>query len=147
MIHNRYLTEIGLEEKEFQVNLCEDDTLHRNRIWEAQRALYGFDARETWNLNTTFVQWLYSHLRMYEEIACINLDYHQVSVAGRTYTQREAIKYIMLRLRYWLSEDHIVSKANDTMKKEINRPSPSTLLRWLEEATRMWQEILPYMWW
>ena len=50
---------------------CDDEI--RNQKWEKEREQYGFDERETWNLDFTFFCWLYEHLRKYKEVSPVDL--------------------------------------------------------------------------
>ena len=56
-----------------------DDEI-RNQKWEKERLEYGFDERETWNLDFTFFCWLYEHLKRYEEVSPVDLNCKIVKV-------------------------------------------------------------------
>ena len=56
-----------------------DDEI-RNQKWENERLEYGFDERETWNLDFTFFCWLYERLRKYREVSPADLTHEIVKV-------------------------------------------------------------------
>ena len=57
---------------------CDDEI--RNQKWEKEREQYGFDERETWNLDFTFFCWLYERLKRYEEVSPVDLNCKNVKV-------------------------------------------------------------------
>lgn len=94
-MNRKYLDDIGVTNRPDTWN--KNDS--RQEVWKAQRELYGFDERETWNLNYTFNLWLYERLKMYKEYADIDLDYHKFEYEGIEYTQNQMIDMILERLR------------------------------------------------
>ena len=73
-IKNKYLEDIGIPRDEHSTNFCNDDKDPRQKRWEKQRRKYGFDDRETWNLDVQFIEWLYSHLMMYKEVTIVDME-------------------------------------------------------------------------
>ena len=57
---------------------CDDEI--RNQKWKKEAEEYGFDERETWNLDFTFFCWLYERLKRYKEINCVDLSCKIVKV-------------------------------------------------------------------
>lgn len=104
--------------------------------WWRQKIKYGFDDRETWNLDFTFYLWAYEHLRMYVDRAegIIDLDNHPVIYKGKEYSERGLINKLMdaiidfskIDFDYWEIED----------KREYYR-----------EIGEMWAVLLPHLWW
>ena len=68
---------------------CDDEI--RNQKWEKEREQYGFDERETWNLDFTFFCWLYERLKRYKEINCVDLSCKIVKVNDEEKTLEEWI--------------------------------------------------------
>ena len=136
MIRNKYLEDIGLQPEQITSNTCGDNDDRKSR-WDKQRELYGFDERETWSLDQTFVEWIYSHLMMYLEIGgkIINLEYHKFEFKGREYTQREAIEYICKAC-----ENFLLDKSFDYEKER-------QIIEDMKGAIRLFAEIFPAMWW
>lgn len=103
----------------------------RNKFWNKQREINGFDERETWNLDITFFCWLYERLKMYKEIACINLKFHEFEVNGKTLSQLECI-------------DLMIEKCADIIK---NEQSDEILYRLEQEVLDIWCKCYKQMWW
>ena len=77
-MNHKYLDDIlpkGKTPYDFE---CDDEI--RNQKWEKEREQYGFDERETWNLDFTFFCWLYEHLRKYKEVSPVDLNCKIVKV-------------------------------------------------------------------
>ena len=63
----------------------------RNSKWKEQREIYGFDERETWQLDHTFFCWLYERLKMYNEVNFVNTKFHTIEYDGKTLTHQECM--------------------------------------------------------
>ena len=77
-MNHKYLDDIlpkGKTPYDFE---CDDEI--RNQKWEKEREQYGFDERETWNLDFTFFCWLYERLRKYKEVSPVDLNCKIVKV-------------------------------------------------------------------
>lgn len=135
---NKYLEDIGLKPEECGTNFCtkKDD---RNKKWKKQREKYGFDSRETWNLNDMFYEWLYSRLSMYVEVASkiVDLSYHTFEYIPtgesepKTVTQVEAIEIIRDEAKRMILAD-----AWDSDYKPFD-----------ENIMILFCKILPALWW
>ena len=68
---------------------CDDEV--RNQKWKKQQEEFGFDERETWNLDFTFFCWLYERLKRYKEINCVDLSCKIVKVNDEEKTLEEWI--------------------------------------------------------
>lgn len=103
MKRNKYLEEIGLKEGQYGLYKPKR-TDKRRKEWKKQRKEYGFDERETWNLNGTMAEWIYSHLMMFTEIGgkTVDLNYNTFEYNDRNFTLYEAIEYIKDRCREYL---------------------------------------------
>lgn len=73
-VKNKYLEDLGILEDDYETNFCNNPGDKRQRKWGRQRKTYGFDERETWNLDHQFIEWLYSHLMMYKEYTVVNME-------------------------------------------------------------------------
>lgn len=127
------MDELGIPVKEYGVNFMDEDDA-RQETWSKEREEYGFDERETWNLNTTFAEWLYSHLKMYVDVCNVNLSFYQFNLDGEWYTHGEAI-------------DFILERCVDYLKTEPWLDDEEKAVEGMYDACRMWAEILPTMWW
>lgn len=135
MQKNKYLDDLGLKQEEYGINFTKDND-KRKTEWEQQREVYGFDERETWNMGTTFMEWLYSHLKMYDEINIVNTSYHTFEFQGKTYTQQELMDLIMEKCEYFLLNQD---------KPDLNLENKA-----YEEAKiaiQAFAEVFPAMWW
>ena len=86
---HKYLNDIlpkGKSPYDFE---CDDEV--RNQKWKKQQEEYGFDERETWNLDFTFFCWLYERLKRYKEINCVDLSCKIVKVNDEEKTLEELI--------------------------------------------------------
>lgn len=107
----------------------------RSPIWEKERELYGFDSRETWDLDYVLYLWLYEHLRMYMARAgeVVDLTYHKFTYKGNEYTQAQLINMMLERLWYRFTEDY----------DEWNEEDAA----YVKEIGEIWAVVLPAMWW
>lgn len=138
MQKNKYLDDLGLKITDYGTNFISDDD-ERSEDWKKQREEYGFDSRECWCLNVKLIEWLYSHLMMYLEDAStvIDLSYYKFEHNDKTYTQEEAIKYIIEKLKRYLVE---IDEASWT-DKEVE------LIDEVHDAFDMLNKILFALWW
>lgn len=94
MIRNKYLDDLGLKREQYATNFVGDDD-PRTEKWKEERDTYGFDQRETWNLDHQFAEWLYSRLKMYDEVNCVDTSYYTFTIGDETLTQQECMDRIM----------------------------------------------------
>ena len=84
MIKYKYLDDLKVPREEQYQNwfdmLKKDE---RKDFWKEQRKTYGIDERETWNWNTEFMDYCYIHLKMYNEVNNVNLNYDTVDFEGK----------------------------------------------------------------
>lgn len=131
MENHKYLTDAGLQPDEIMQNMFGDDD-ERNEYWKSQRDTYGFDEREIWNLDTTFIQWIYEHLMMYMEQAseCISLSYHKFWIDGDEKTQGDCIEEMIAIAKELLTMDDLDDRYYDSCQR----------------LCRIWSIVLPVMW-
>ena len=136
MIHNKYLEDIGLRVEQITSNVCGDNDDRKSR-WDKQQELYGFDERETWALQTTFVEWLYSHLKMYLDIGgkVVDLDFYTFEYKSEQYTQRKCIEIILSACEKFL-------KAEDPFWDDDD-----SIVRDMMDAIKLFADMFPAMWW
>lgn len=102
MERHKYLEDCGMDRSEIVRNWNEDINDPRLEEWEYQRSIYGFDERETWNMDTAFVEWLLERTLMYKEKTIADLTYHKYSWDGRIITQEEAIDILIEKCKFYL---------------------------------------------
>lgn len=140
MQRNKYLDDLGIKQEDYGTNFC-SDLDKRLPYWKKEQKLYGFDSRETWNLNNTFIEWLYSHCMMYKERAneIVDLSFHKFEYNGKTYTLLTAIEYIIECTGEYLKKTSI--------RDFYDFDEEERLFKKVQDATHLWAEILPWMWW
>lgn len=107
----------------------------RLKKWEKEREIYGFDDRETWDLQSTFYLWLYERLMKFVESASpiVNLEYHKFEYKGKEYTQIEMINMMLERLKFFFSPSYVDFDPESEKK--------------VQEIGEIWAIVLPAMWW
>jgi hypothetical protein len=134
MRKNKYLEDIGLKRKEYGTNFAWD--IKHAAQWRKERKQYGFDSRETWNLDRTFVEWLYSHLMMYQECTTHDLDFNKIVFADNEYTLGEAVEVIVNACReYLIRYDDMEMEEQESLAENV------------KQATRLFAEVFVYLWW
>ena len=134
MSRHKYFEDI--ENKSFEHpskwgNLINDT---RQKTWYNERRKYGFDSRETWNLNSVFYIWLYEHLMMYKEKASkiVDLECYKFEYKGETLTQIECIDRMIEGCKLYIQD-------SEPYDKEIQEK--------IKSVVEIWAMVLPYMWW
>ena len=135
---NKYLDDLGLKITEYGTNFISDDD-ERSGDWQKQREIYGFDSRECWNMDTKLIEWLYSHLMMYLEDASeiVDLTYYKFEHNGKTYTQKDAIGYILERLKKYLVMDNL----------DVSFEEEKKCLDEVQDSFVLLSKILFTLWW
>lgn len=100
-----------------------------------QRAIYGFDERETFSLQETFYQWLYERLIVYRDVGgeVVDLTFHKFEWKGEERSQLELIELLISELKWALSNEANIYKDEDCAR--------------IQEIGELWAVILPAMWW
>jgi hypothetical protein len=129
----KYLDDLGLKIHEYGTNFISDEDA-RNIKWKQEQKEYGFDNRETWNLNISFIEWIYTRLKMYKEVCNIDLKFYKFNYKEEELTQGEIIDKILE-----LCAKILTSERNVEDEKMIDEKT--------REICDLWKEILPYMWW
>lgn len=106
----------------------------RSESWFKERRKYGFDSRETWNLDSVFYIWLYEHLMMYKEKAenVINLNYHTFEYKGETLTQLQCIDKMIEGCKLYIQD----CETQD--KEKIEK---------INSVCEILGLVIRYMWW
>ena len=140
---NKYLDNLYLEPEEYGVNwdlVDGKDIVEAGFRWqEQQENCGGHDERELFNFDITFIEYLYTMLKMYVEYAGkdIDLNYHTFEYLNKKYTQLEAINY----------NCDVLENAN-TKELISERPElPEIDYNKVGDAIALFGKILPAMWW
>lgn len=132
----KYLDDLGLKLETYGTNFTDDYDIRSDK-WNEQHKQYGFDERETWNLDRIFIEWVYTRFMMYKETCRINMDNHKILYKDQEITQREAIDKVLN-----LSKE-ILQAGDSVWTKNINK----TVYENSREICEILKELLPYMWW
>ena len=108
---------------------CDDEV--RNQKWESERLEYGFDERETWNLDFTFFCWLYERLKKYKEVSPADLSCKIVKVNDEEKTLEE-----------WL--DIMINNAESLILVDIYSEEKIDLA---EFTIEIFKQTIFYLWW
>lgn len=128
----KYLDDLGLKLNEYGTNFC-DDTDPRMKYWLQQQEEYGFDERETWNMDYQFLQWIYTRMKMYCEECCVDTSFHKFIYKDKEMTQQECIDRI-----FELAEENF---------KDNKFPMSDQYYDNMTEICEIWAIIWSAMWW
>jgi hypothetical protein len=127
----KYLDDLNIPINEYGTNFISDYHDCRAKSWFKEREEYGFDNRETWNLDRIFIEWIYTRVMMYKEHCLVDLDYYKFTYKDLEYTQGGVIDKILE-----LAKEILLDTDNDELFYNNSR-----------EICDLWKEVLPYMWW
>ena len=154
---NKYLDNLYLEPEEYGVNwdlVDGKDIVEAGFRWqEQQENCGGHDERELFNFDITFIEYLYTMLKMYVEYAGkdIDLNYHTFEYQNKKYTQLEAINYICDVLEEALvvrtREENILENVSIRTPLPERPKLPEIDYDKVGDAIALFGKILPAMWW
>lgn len=161
----------------FKDDICEatlfntkvKDKVGRQELFKSQRQTYGFDERETWDLDHTSVLWIYAHLKRYLDWACVELydeevcHMYNVKVVSKDQfgnylydwidiETKSGVNYRELRLQTHyeeLSEGKIIELICEYLEQYIQADFIDNRLELAlaQHAIKLYAEILPSLWW
>ena len=126
----KYLDDLGILINQYGTNFMPDDD-RRAESWSKEREEYGFDNRETWNLDRIFIEWIYTRVMMYKEYSIVDTSYHRIKYKDTEITQGEAMDKILE-----LAKEILLDVDNNELFYDNSR-----------EICDIWKEVLPCMWW
>lgn len=111
----KYLNDIGVKDKDLPWNWNKGD--QRSDEWKQERKKYGFDERDTWSLDYTLVCLVYERLKMYREIAAVEMDKpglsHSYKFEGKEVVLGDAVDRILEGFRVRILRDIIEISAEE----------------------------------
>ena len=115
-MRRKYLEDIG-----YYSDLDNLDPESHNSKWEKQRQTYGFDVRDTWNLDKTMLALLYERLQMYNQVNNIDTECHSIEFGGEKLTMQQVLDKMLANGEKVLTEeDYFVDFAQvDDAEKEF----------------------------
>lgn len=118
-MNHKYLSDIGIKLSHTPYGWYPNDS--REKYWQHERNIYGFDERECWGLDSTFFYWLYERLMKYNEDTCIDTSFHKFNINGKEMTQQECIdKMIYLAKKYITQPKTLTFEEEDKLYKEVS---------------------------
>lgn len=161
----------------FKDNICEatlfntkaKDRVGRQELFKSQRQTYGFDERETWDLDHTSVLWIYTHLKRYLDWACVELydeevcHIYNVEIVSKDQSDnylydwidietKSGVNYRELRLQTYheeLAEGKIIELICEYLEQYIQADFIDNRLELAlaQHAIKLYADILPSLWW
>ena len=154
---NKYLDNLYLEPEGYGVNwdlVDGKDIVEAGFRWqEQQENCGGHDERELFNFDITFIEYLYTMLKMYVEYAGkdVDLNYHTFEYQNKKYTQLEAINYICDVLEEALvvrtREENVLENVSIRTPLPERPKLPEIDYDKVGDAIALFGKILPAMWW
>ena len=95
---NRYLDELGIPRAIYGGNFVHEKKLYRLQ----QKYHYGFDYRDVFNMDVSFAEWLYSHMRMYKDNSVHDDTTNTVVFEDKEFTIEKAIDWIIEKTEVFL---------------------------------------------
>ena len=114
-------------------DLWDDEGVRADR-WKEQRNVYSFDERETWAMYHSFYCWLYERLKMYIDVAPIDLELHKFEYEGEVLTQKECIERMIKGCETYFEQEDDWSISEEDWEV-------------IDEVANIWALVLPAMWW
>ena len=128
---SKYLSDLGVKEVDLPWEWNPSDS--REKGWEEDRNIYGFDERDTWSLDYTLILLIYPRLKMYDEVNGINTSYHKFDYKEKEYTQQECMDKILEGFEIYLSKSEYKRTDEDWEK--------------IQDARMLLAIISPALWW
>lgn len=109
-----------------------DNSDYRHQRWLEQEKIYGFNDKETWDLDKTFAELIYERLTMYKKIGgeVVNLTCHEFDIDGVTLTLEECIEIILTNCEMAIRSDN-----------------PDTYTEHMDKVWGFMKEIHWCLWW
>lgn len=100
---HEYLERIGLIGKNNPYYLKNNKDSRKSK-WKEEFKRYGFDSRETWNLNYVFICIIYERLKMYNEYTDNKIDktFHHYEWKNKDYTFQQLINIVLDKCIFYL---------------------------------------------
>lgn len=104
-------------------------------IWKKEQAIYGFDERDTWNLDHTMLELLYERIKMFVEIVNIE-DYQTKVIVDDKETAFSAVVNELIELC------EKVIKNNTSFAIDFEEQNKLERRIW-----SLWAQTFDYFWW
>lgn len=105
---------------------------NRKKQFKKERKKYGIASYETWNLDLSFVEFIYISFKMYDERNCVNTHYHKFEIDGEEWDMQKAIDYIINATETYIKQ----RKENYAIYDELS-----------DKFYEVLKTVMPLMWW
>jgi len=126
MINYFYLDKLNVPVEDQYTNWMKTTLFDkRESEWEQQRNKYGIDERETWNWSTDYMDYIYIHLKLFNETNIVNFNKETIEYRGKELTVQSVIDEILtwFETRYYPGKDDNINimsyPTEEKWKKEI----------------------------
>lgn len=137
MKRNKHLDDIGIKINDYGSNFIKDRKIQRF----FERRKYGFDFRETINMDLMFAEWLYSRLMMLKQQTMDDMNFHSIEFEGEKYTIGQAINQILNNTKDYLYHYEVIDMDG---YEEVPHKIVEEVDMKMKRATRLWAEIMCY---
>lgn len=136
MINRKYLEDIDINFEDTPNGFAKYD--ERYLHWEEQRKIYGFDERDTWNLEYTIDLLLYERLCMYKEYAMkfLDLDFHKITMEDTEINILECLTRMIEGLMLKITLDDLDEKRNEPKNKKL-----------IDDVYVIYNKCKRFLWW
>ena len=131
----KYIDDLNIKEENRPEGYNPNDK--RQDSWRKEREIYGFDERDTWDLNYTMNLMLYERLCYFNEFAPINKEHHKIEFKGKEITLQECLDRMIEGLKLDLIIDFLDKKRRED-KEIINK---------IDEWAFIYAECRYLLWW
>jgi len=116
---SKYLRDINCERKNYLDK-------ERRKIHKEEIKKYGISSEETWNLDISFIEFIYVTFKMYNEYNCIDTHFQHFFIDNEEWDMQKGIDYIidetekcLISYRDNFSDTKIPEKIYDVLKQLI----------------------------
>lgn len=95
-------------------NMFEPGKDKREEQWSKEKEIYGFDSRDTWNLDSTMIELLYERLKLYKEVTIVELKARDHTINNVTKNAEEWVDKLLELCEEYITTDHFVKETNDS---------------------------------
>ena len=139
---NKYLEEIGYTP---YWSVPADD----NPKFQMEREIYGFDQRETWDLDETFAAWAYSRLRRLKDVADI-VDWYseETMIDIPKVDDNWDLDYVFVEnVSLGYAIDLMLENFKYFLQNRCKVEDETLAFQHLSYAAAIWGRVLPALWW
>lgn len=140
---HKYLKELGIVDDMNIPNTDYKDTEGRNKRFKKQRKKFGFDERETWEMDFTLACWVYEHFKWYVEYAPIDTTFYMFDIEVVDNVEKNTIKVEKA------TQEQAIEKVLEYIEKYFinSYEDENAAYFYYKCAFRIVAEIMPVMWW